>query len=1856
MDERKVVDYFVIAGLPSDNEKLEDFSRDNSQLKTTHSKAPITDIAVIFPSQDEKAPEGYTVIKRTPSGITADLNHGSIRSQEVFLCYRRGRDKPPLVDIGVMYEGKERILSDSEIVEFTPSGKPANVNNSTSKTFLTYRRAQPSMPCNALVVTEIAVIITNRGETVPPAYCMIKKNLNKGLVGSDVFLCYKKSMNRANLINYKPSILLRYPEKDRPNLPLPTTVPMFCLPMGCSLEKWPKSALEPLPFFSTFVLTVSDAAEKLYGSAVTFYEPYPAHKLTDEQKKALGYSDDDESKDECTFNINKCICLLSRWPFFDTYERFLNFLYDMSIDPTPHPVPIERFITYLIEDVPFPSQQRPRILVQLSPSNRLILTQPEDLPLPRSGAGFRQLLMHLGSDNCLLLLLCGLTEQKILVHSLRPDVLTAVAEAISMIMFPFKWQCPYIPLCPLGLAEVLHAPVPFLIGVDSRFFDLYDLPSDVNSVDLDTNNITFCEEKRHLTIKLLPKKAGRALRNNLDMLSEKLKEFIKQSMEPVNHSASENSIDKEFQMKKKEQNLELEIQEAFLRFMATILKGFRNYLLPITKAPTVGTTDANSLFDLQGFLRSREKSHSKFFSLVTRTQMFIRFIEERSFVSDMDAGLAFFDECTEKVDNDDENVRLLELDESQHSERTVFFMPPEPMGETHTYKGFNLDPALFTRHCCGWKHDSGKSCDGSGNPATSKDKTDRGGRYSGSGVTPGSPMARRTKYEIKTAQKLARKFASSPLLWAKCLLGTCYSIWFIHLPSYILTTQNPPSILRYAYELLVKIHKNKTPTDEICYRVMMQLCGVYSQPVVAVKLLFHMKRSNLQPNAITYGFYNRAVLEAKWPSGMSNSSQLLWNKLRNVIVGAALFRKAGMTAGRRRSVMADDMGGLADRAANSGSRTSIDSADSVSHKFNDNCLAPSAEGFAAFDKFRSRLGSIVRPTGLPLINPTTTFKQQQPFESSAGLLMTGQCGPLKEEQLDLEGIFDHSPTSAISPVLPGSHQAHSNSGDSPGIGPRRWTYRRGSCTEFHHRPAPPVSPPPVKPPTQDISYKILTRSESFANDAGILAKLHTLKADVMPKEINHKSGHHSNINASKSLFTRRGSLNLRKLKDPHTASDSYESSTENIGSSVGSAGGGSFEEINRMDTPKRSRLVNALGAKLNKYSTGSSGQQQDNFMHNNAASEEQLNCGSVLKSPSRTPVTENDPLGALGNDDEEEEGKEQETEEKIDKNASLTASEIELDQCGAPVLFDRRTNSDWGSSTVPRSATFTKTDETDEELSRQMHRSSTMPINTSATTTSDSQPVFSSFKLPFTRYSPGRFSLRKAADIRINAQMIESAITSLSPSSLTSKKSNELLLGGLSSLKSAANTVAKKFDEIKGVISANSTPVKSASHRGTLERDACFYENETEYADENISQRRKISSEFSPLNRGQLHQSDLLWSAHLSDWLNDSSSKGSDNNLGESVVNMSQPSIFTPWGQREVSAPIALQIVMTTCSKCHNCCSLLYDEEIMAGWTPEDSNLNTKCQFCGKATVPLLSVTVLDFRNSPMTQSSTSTKERKISTISLGTSRTNLGDGQEDPNSSGEPPPLGDVSTDPLAVESTKAQPVTSDPITVPYLNPLVLRKEFESILTAEGDTCLTQPKFVDEHPIIYWNMVWVFTRINVESHLPGLALGCASALADPHPSWLSAGAANVLVSTMWHNPRLHDEVGQPMFLSWDHDTQPSTLVSALVMDQTTVPQSVMQKTISCLQCGDLLEPLKFLAFERQKLKGRGHSLYREILFLGITALGRENIDQIIFDREYCSAFEKLPYEKDPKLYMRCDQPLTLASFYCRQFFRPLEL
>lgn len=58
--------------------------------------------------------------------------------------------------------------------------------------------------------------------------------------------------------------------------------------------------------------------------------------------------------------------------------------------------------------------------------------------------------------------------------------------------------------------------------------------------------------------------------------------------------------DYDFNSGKRLHMIDLEIQEAFLFFMASILKGYRSYLRPITQAPSETATDATSLFALQG--------------------------------------------------------------------------------------------------------------------------------------------------------------------------------------------------------------------------------------------------------------------------------------------------------------------------------------------------------------------------------------------------------------------------------------------------------------------------------------------------------------------------------------------------------------------------------------------------------------------------------------------------------------------------------------------------------------------------------------------------------------------------------------------------------------------------------------------------------------------------------------------------------------------------------------------------------------------------------------------------------------------------------------------------------------------------------------------------------------------------------------------------------------------------------------------------------------------------------------------------------------------------------------------------------
>ena len=65
------------------------------------------------------------------------------------------------------------------------------------------------------------------------------------------------------------------------------------------------------------------------------------------------------------------------------------------------------------------------------------------------------------------------------------------------------------------------------------------------------------------------------------------------------------------------------------------------------------------------------------------------------------------------------------------------------------------------------------------------------------------------------------------------------------------------------------------------------------------------------------------------------------------------------------------------------------------------------------------------------------------------------------------------------------------------------------------------------------------------------------------------------------------------------------------------------------------------------------------------------------------------------------------------------------------------------------------------------------------------------------------------------------------------------------------------------------------------------------------------------------------------------------------------------------------EVVLCTCTRCAHCGTLCYDEELIAGWSGDESNLNTKCAHCEYPMVPMLTSTLRRYRTSTTTETET---------------------------------------------------------------------------------------------------------------------------------------------------------------------------------------------------------------------------------------------------------------------------------------------
>jgi DENN domain-containing protein 5 len=291
------------------------------------------------------------------------------------------------------------------------------------------------------------------------------------------------------------------PETHGRDQEFPEHVSTFLFPDGCR----PSSMSLP-PSFFTFVLTASNG-DRLYGGVLRLYDE---SRDVDSLKVAFensGYkgshpewlrpgkhgssraSHGSQEASDIVF-LPKCLVVISHYPFFDLWRKFLLQIYRIALVGAP--LPIERFIANFTCEIPLPPPGKIRVKFGFAVKDNWCVERPPENQLPLADFSFRPLFTALSIPNVLIVFACLLQECRVALVCKHYGILGPVAEALTSLLFPLHWEGMYIPVLPYHMLDILDAPVPYLVGLHSRYLQSTppgNRPRGVVFVDLDRDEV-----------------------------------------------------------------------------------------------------------------------------------------------------------------------------------------------------------------------------------------------------------------------------------------------------------------------------------------------------------------------------------------------------------------------------------------------------------------------------------------------------------------------------------------------------------------------------------------------------------------------------------------------------------------------------------------------------------------------------------------------------------------------------------------------------------------------------------------------------------------------------------------------------------------------------------------------------------------------------------------------------------------------------------------------------------------------------------------------------------------------------------------------------------------------------------------------------------------------------------------------------------------------------------------------------------------------------------------------------------------------------------------------------------------------
>eukprot|EP00494_Astrolonche_serrata_P031041 UN31310 len=171
-------------------------------------------------------------------------------------------------------------------------------------------------------------------------------------------------------------------------------------------------------------------------------------------------------------------------------------------------------------EVPLPPRGLMEINHTIGREKIRLARAPPNAPLSEQPVSPRLLFELVSLKNILSLYVALCVEKNVVLLSSQLSVLADLSETLLSLMYPFKWNYPYIPLAPKELAEhIMEAILPCFAGTHIQFLNL-------DSVTPRDNLVIFVVDKdEFLHLPPLPKIPNRE--------RKKLKSFLKPHSEKV---------------------------------------------------------------------------------------------------------------------------------------------------------------------------------------------------------------------------------------------------------------------------------------------------------------------------------------------------------------------------------------------------------------------------------------------------------------------------------------------------------------------------------------------------------------------------------------------------------------------------------------------------------------------------------------------------------------------------------------------------------------------------------------------------------------------------------------------------------------------------------------------------------------------------------------------------------------------------------------------------------------------------------------------------------------------------------------------------------------------------------------------------------------------------------------------------------------------------------------------------------------------------------------------------------------------------------------------------------------------------